>query len=117
MAGVQRQLGDYDGAERRLARPIATLEQRLGVPAELDLARTRLELATVLNDHYRTEEAERLAQEAVPVLQSRLGATSGEMGDAYDLMGSLKYQRGDYAGAEDASASGARRLSAALRRS
>ena len=99
VAGVQRQLGDYDGAERLLGKAI-TVQQRLGGRAELDLARTRLELATVLNDHYRTEEAERLAQEAVPVLRSRLGAASGEMGDAYDLMGSLTYQRGDYAAAE-----------------
>ena len=37
-------------------------QQRLGAAAELELARTRLQLASVLNDHYRTEEAERLAR-------------------------------------------------------
>ncbi len=100
VADIQRQLGDYDGAEQLLGKATGALE-RLGPPAELDLARTRLQLASVLNDHYRSDDAERAIEMAVPVLRSRLGDTSGEMGDAYELMGSLKYGRGDYAGAEE----------------
>jgi len=99
VADVQRQLGDYDSAEQALGNAVA-VQQRLGAPAELDLARTRLQLASVLNDHYRADEAERIVQLAVPVLRSRLGDSSGEMGDACELLGSLKYGRGDYAGAE-----------------
>jgi serine/threonine-protein kinase len=99
VADVQRQLGDYDGAEALLGKAIAVL-QRLGERAEIDLARTRLQLASVLNDHYRSDDAQRLVQQAVPVLENRLGDGSGEMGDAYELMGSLEYGRGDYAAAE-----------------
>ena len=99
LADIQRQLGDYDAAERLLGKAVA-VQERLGSRAELDLARTRLQLASVLNDHYRADEAERMVRQAVPVLLSRLGESSGEMGDAYELLGSLKYGRGDYAGAE-----------------
>jgi tetratricopeptide (TPR) repeat protein len=99
VADVQRQLGDYDGAERLLGKAIG-VQQRRGKPAEIGLARTRLQLASVLNDHYRTNDAERSVQQAMPVIKARLGERSGEMGDVYELLGSLKYGSGDYAGAE-----------------
>jgi hypothetical protein len=54
----------------------------------------------VLNDHYRTDGAERLVREVVPVLRARLGETSPEMGNALDLLGSIRYIKGDYAESE-----------------
>lgn len=99
VAEVQRQLGDYERAERLLRKATDRLRQATP-PDPLELARTQFQLAAVLNDHYRPDESARLAQEAVPVLERALGGSSEEMGDAYDLLGSLRYQQGDYAEAE-----------------
>ncbi|MCU0255854.1 MAG: serine/threonine-protein kinase [Vicinamibacterales bacterium] len=99
VAEVQRQLGDYERAERLLRKATERLEQATP-PDPLELARTQFQLAAVLNDHFRPDESARVAQPAIPVLERHLGPSSEEMGDAYDLLGSLRYQQGDYAEAE-----------------
>jgi serine/threonine-protein kinase len=99
VADIQRQFGAYDRAERLLEKAVE-VQRRTAGDDDVELARTRLQLASVLNDHYRGEDARRLAEQAAPVIERRLGATSAEMGDAFDLLGSLAYGRGDYAAAE-----------------
>lgn len=99
VADVRRQLGDYERAERLLEKAIGRTTE-VAPSEELERARLRLQLAMVLNDHYKVDDAARLATEVLPVLERRLPRDREELGHAYDLVGSIRYQTGDYAEAE-----------------
>jgi serine/threonine-protein kinase len=99
ISDVYLEFSDYAAAASLLKKAIP-VEERTHGSGSLEVARSKAALAIVLSQHERSDEADRLSLEALPILRAQLGEEHPEVADALDVHAGIRYGLNDFAGAE-----------------